>query len=190
MSVTHSDDPGREPDELLVRRALDGDERSLDRLVRRHWETAWRVAVGIVRDDDAASDVVQDAFVKMVSALPNFRGDSKFRTWLLTIVVNEAKGALRRQGRRRETDLDEVAPIAAAGRGADDLLVLSTEGERIREELARLPEKQRLALELRIDQGLSFREVGEVIGSSEGAARVNYHHGVKKLRERFRVEAG
>ena len=181
--------PGHEPDDRLVARAVDGDERALDQLVRRHYETAWRVAVGILRDEDAASDVVQEAFVKMVKAIPNFRGDAKFRTWLLTIVANEAKGAIRKNTRRRESALDDVGPLAHDGAGADEDVLLRSEGGRIREQLAKLPEKQRLAVELRIDEGLSFREVGEVIGSSEGAARVNYHHGVKKLREWFRVEA-
>ena len=173
----------REPDEHLVERARDGDERALDDLVRRHWETAWRVARGIVQDEDVAADVTQDAFVKMVGALDRFRGDAKFRTWLLTIVANEARGALRKKTRRRESAIDDVGPLADAAPGVDHEVMVRTEGERVREMLERLPEKQRLSVELRLDDGLSFREVGEVIGSSEGAARVNYHHGVKKLRE-------
>ena len=59
----------------------------------------------------------------------------------------------------------------------------SREAARAREMLERLPEKQRLSVSLRIDEGLSFREIGEVIGSSEGAARVNYFHGIRRLRE-------
>ena len=60
---------------------------------------------------------------------------------------------------------------------------LSDESTRARAALGRLPEKQRLSIQLRVDEGLSFREIGEVIGSSEGAARVNYFHGIRKLRE-------
>jgi RNA polymerase sigma-70 factor (ECF subfamily) len=59
---------------------------------------------------------------------------------------------------------------------------LSAESARAREALGRLPEKQRLSVQLRVDEGLSFREIAEVIGSTEGAARVNYFHGIRKLR--------
>jgi RNA polymerase sigma-70 factor (ECF subfamily) len=65
----------------------------------------------------------------------------------------------------------------------DDGVVRAQEAERARRLMGDLPEKQRLAVQLRVDEGLSFREVGELIGSSEGAARVNYHHGIRKLRE-------
>jgi len=60
------------------------------------------------------------------------------------------------------------------------------EADRVRREIDKLPEKQRLAVSLRIFDGLSFREVGEVIDSSEGAARVNYHHGIRRLKEKLR----
>jgi RNA polymerase sigma-70 factor (ECF subfamily) len=65
----------------------------------------------------------------------------------------------------------------------DEGVIGRQEEERARGLVERLPEKQRLAVLLRVDEGLSFREVGELIGSSEGAARVNYHHGIRKLRE-------
>jgi len=68
-------------------------------------------------------------------------------------------------------------------RSPADAAVLSAESERARQMLETLPEKQRLSIALRIDEGLSFREIGEVIGSSEGAARVNYFHGIRRLRE-------
>ena len=67
--------------------------------------------------------------------------------------------------------------------GVAEGIVLRTEVARVRALLACLPEKQRLAVQLRVDEGLSFREIGGVIDSSEGAARVNYHHGIRRLRE-------
>ena len=169
-------------DAELVARARDGDTAALDALIRRHYELAYRVALGVVRDADLAADVVQDAFVKATRALATFRGDASFRGWMMTIVMNQGRGALRRSGRRRESDIDGVAPIASGEAAPDEVVVLRDEATRARAFVDRLPEKQRLAVTLRIDQGLSFREVGEVIGSSEGSARVNYHHGVTKLR--------
>lgn len=180
----NGDSLGREtPDEVLVERARSGDEGALSRLVERHHGTAYRVALGIVRDPDLAADAAQDGFLKAMRGLNGFRGEARFRTWLLTIVSNEARGALRRAHRRRETPLDDVGPVADGTRGQDHGVAVAEEAQRARRLLEGLPEKQRMAVRLRLDDGLSFREVGEIIGSSEGAARVNYHHGIRRLRE-------
>jgi len=170
-------------DAELVEKARRGDEHALDTLVRRHHAAAHRVAASIVRDADAAQDVVQDAFIKAFRALDGFRGDSSFGTWLLTITANEARGALRRVVRRRETSLDDVTGAASEGMAPDSASVLALEAQRARVMLGRLPDKQRLSVTLRIEEGLSFREIGKIIGSSEGAARVNYFHGIRRLRE-------
>lgn len=170
-------------DEELVRRARDGEEAALSALVRRHTDAVFRVALSIVGDPDLAHDVSQDAFIKAVGALSGFRGEAAFRTWLLTITANAARGALRRQGRRRETDIETVPPVVSEEKSPEMIAELSDESTRARAALGRLPEKQRLSIQLRVDEGLSFREIGEVIGSSEGAARVNYFHGIRKLRE-------
>lgn len=175
---------GAEPsDEELVRRARSDDEAALSALVERHHDSAYRVALSLVRDDDTAQDVVQDAFLKAFRALDGFRGDASFRTWLLTITANEARGTLRKSGRRRETALDDAGPIGSGEPGPAERAETKQEAARARAMLERLPEKQRLSVSLRIDEGLSFREIGEVIGSSEGAARVNYFHGIRRLRE-------
>jgi RNA polymerase sigma-70 factor (ECF subfamily) len=85
--------------------------------------------------------------------------------------------------RRRETDLDSAPPAESPEASPEDQAATSEEAARARQALERLPEKQRLSVQLRIDEGLSFREIGEIIGSSEGAARVNYFHGIRRLRE-------
>lgn len=167
----------------LVERGARGDEHALDLLVRRHRAAAYRVAVSILRDGDAAQDVVQDAFIKAFRALGGFRGDSSFGTWLLTITANEARGALRRALRRKETSMEVVAVLASEATAPDQATIVTLEARRARDMLGRLPEKQRLAVTLRIEEGLSFREIGDIIGSSEGAARVNYFHGIRRLRE-------
>lgn len=171
------------PDAELVARGRDGDESALSELVRRHGDSAYRVAVSITGEPDVAQDVVQDGFIRAFRALDRFRGDASFRTWLLTIVGNEARGALRKRGRRRETSLDSVGPVESTDVDVASRVVIADEAGRARMMLERLPEKQRLSVSLRVDEGLSFREIGEVIGSSEGAARVNYFHGIRRLRE-------
>ena len=181
--MSHGEGSDAPSDAVLVRRAREGDEAALGALVRRHMDAVYRVALSIARDPDLAQDIAQDAFLKAIRALDGFRGDAAFRTWLLTITANAARGSLRRWGRRRETDLDSAPPLATEEKGPDEQAELSAESARAREALDALPEKQRLSIQLRVDEGLSFREIGDIIGSSEGAARVNYFHGIRKLRD-------
>ena len=170
-------------DEELVQRARDGHAGAMDELVTRHHASAFRVALGILRDEDGAADVAQDAFLKAFRGLENFRGDASFKTWLLTIAANEAKGVLRKKGRRRELTLETAGPRASEEERADEALQKAKETERSRRLMEELPDTQRQAVSVTIFEGLSFRAVGVLIGSSEGAARVNYQHGIRRLRE-------
>jgi RNA polymerase sigma-70 factor (ECF subfamily) len=179
--VVSHDDPA--PDRLLAEWARAGDAHALGVLLSRHQAVAFRVALAILHDDDRASDAVQDGFLKVLRGLSSFRGEARFRTWLLAIVANEARGSLRRSARRRESPLDDASPPLDEGPSPERQATLRDEAARARAALASLPEKQRLAVQLRVDEGLSFREVGDIIGSSEGAARVNYHHGIRRLRD-------
>ena len=182
--MSKSDDPdAAASDEELVRQALQGSQRALDELVGRHHTVVYRIVFGILGDGDAASDAAQDTFLKAFRALDRFRGEARFRTWLLTIASNVARGMLRQRERRRERPLDEAPDVPDQRSDASGEVSHSEESERVAELLSRLPEKQRLAVQLRTQEGLSFREVGEIIGSTEGAARVNYHHGIRRLRE-------
>lgn len=181
--VTHDASYATLEDGDLVARAQDGDERAMGEIVARHHAAVYRVALSLLADPDGAADTAQDTFLKAFRGLDGFRGDAAFRSWLLAIAANEARGALRTTKRRRETRLDDVPPLPADGGDVATRAVLRDEVARVRRLMERLPEKQRLAVQLRVDEGLAFREVGRIIGSSEGAARVNYHHGIRRLRE-------
>jgi RNA polymerase sigma factor (sigma-70 family) len=182
--VAKSDDQApAASDEELVRQALQGSQRALDELVGRHHTVVYRIVFGILGDGDAASDAAQDTFLKAFRALDRFRGEARFRTWLLTIASNVARGMLRQKERRRERPLDDAPDVPDQRSDTSGEVSRSEEAERVAELLSKLPEKQRLAVQLRTQEGLGFREVGEIIGSTEGAARVNYHHGIRRLRE-------
>lgn len=170
-------------DAELVRRARNGDEQAQGLLVRRHQDGVFRLALSYLKQRDPAEDVVQEVFVKAFRALDRFRGDAAFRTWLFRIAVNESKSALRRSGRRSETALDDAGDLPSHRLDPAERAVLQDEAARARAALDALPEKQRLSVSLRTEEGLSFREIGEITGSSEGAARVNYFHGIRRLRE-------
>jgi RNA polymerase sigma-70 factor (ECF subfamily) len=184
--VSSGSDAGRSSDPSdaeLVKLAVQGDPQALENLVRRHQGVVYRFVVGFLKDEDLAADVTQDTFVKALDRLDGFRGESAFRTWLLAIARNEALGLIRSRGRRREEHLEAVHGLEDASEPADVRAFRGDEVARVREAMERLPEKQRLSVSLRLFDGLSFREVGEAIGSSEGAARVNYHYGIGRLRE-------
>jgi RNA polymerase sigma-70 factor, ECF subfamily len=167
----------------LVRLAREGDARALDLLVERHQGVVYRFLVGLLGDEDAAADAAQETFVRALGKLDGFRGEASFRTWLLAIARNEGRGWARKRGRRREASLESVPPLPDGQPGPEREAIQAAEVKRVRSALARLPEKQRLSVSLRIFDGLSFREVAEATGSTEGAARVNYHHGIRRLRE-------
>ncbi len=170
-------------DEELVQRVREGDQRAMNVLVDRHHGVVFRSCAAILSDEDLAADASQNSFLKAFRAIDRFRGEAAFRTWLLAIAGNEARGLLRKVKQRREDTLEDVDTLPAEGNDPSAEVVLRSEVARVRAVLADLPEKQKLSVSLRIFEGLSFREIGEIIDSTEGSARVNYHHGIRRLRE-------
>jgi RNA polymerase sigma-70 factor (ECF subfamily) len=168
-------------DPALVARWKAGDERAATTLVERHAPALARYAASLgVRED--VDEVVQDAFVRAFESIGGFRGDSSLRTWLFTIVrrlVVDRRRAERRQGGR--TPLDEAH--AATGYGALDRLVAVETESRVRAAIERLTATQREVFTLRVGEGLSYREIAEIVGTSEGAARVHYHNAMRAVKE-------
>ena len=177
-------DESLEPgDTDLLALARGGDSSALELLVTRHQGVVYRFLLSFLKDEDQAADTAQDTFLKALDRLDGFRGDSSFRTWLLAIARNEALGLIRARERRREEALEQTEFLPDDAEAPDDIAVRAEEVRRVRTALERLPEKQRLSVSLRLFDELSFREIGEIIGSAEGAARVNYHYGIGRLRE-------
>jgi RNA polymerase sigma-70 factor (ECF subfamily) len=170
----------------LIDRARAGDRDAQEVLARQHLGAAYALALRVLGDSDLAQDAAQDALVNALGALGRFRGDSSFRTWLLRITVNAARTLGRRQTRRREVALVMVEDQPSEEPDPGHAAAVRAEAGRAIGMLQKLPPKQRAAVELRVNQGLSFAEVGEVLDCSEGAARVNYHLGIKRLREMMR----
>lgn len=168
-------------DAVLLARARQGDDAALNALVGRHLGAVYDLSLRVLGEADLAEDAAQETWVLALRGLDGFRGDASFRTWVLRIAMNTARSALRRRGRRRETVLKD--DLMEDGADPARAAVTRTEAERVAGALEALPPKQRMAVSLRIHQGLSYREVGEMLDCSEVSARVNYHHGIKRLRE-------
>jgi RNA polymerase sigma-70 factor, ECF subfamily len=169
-----------EDDAALVPRLRAGDRAAFDALVRRYQRPVFRLALRYVKSDADAADVVQRTFVRAWKALPRFRGDASLRTWLYRIAINQSLNHLRDHRREQATDLaDDALSTRATG---PTRIIEGERSARVRAAIESLPPKQRLVLELRIYDDLSFREVAAVAECSENAAKVNFHHAVKKLR--------
>lgn len=175
---------GSDADRHLVERFKGGDQRAFNELVRRHQKQVFYMALRYVKNDADAADVTQKAFVRAYRSIGQFRGDSTFKTWITRIAINQALNYLRDNKRERATDLDDV-PGDALTRNPTGAhrVIKSQESAALRDAVEQLPDKQRMVLSLRIYEELPFREIAELVGSSENAAKVNFHHAVKKLRQ-------
>ena len=141
----------------------------------------WRLARRYVKNDADAADVVQQAFVRAYRGLDRFRGEASVRSWLYRIGINVALNHVRDHGREQASDVagDELT-VDAVAPGA---MMTAERARALREAVAELPPKQRMVLELRVFDDLSFREVAALADCTENAAKVSFHYAVKRLRE-------
>jgi len=170
-----------DPDRELAERFRDGDRAAFDALVRRHQKGMWRLIRRYVKSGADAADVTQLAFVRAFRGLAAFRGTATVRSWLYRIAINCALSWLRDHRREQPAEIAEDAltddnPALAQLSAGDDRA-------RLRGAIAQLPPKQKLVLELRVFDDLSFKEVADLAECSENTAKVNFHYAVKRLRD-------
>ncbi|HXU00765.1 MAG TPA: sigma-70 family RNA polymerase sigma factor [Polyangia bacterium] len=174
------------PDEVLVKRAQGGDRAALDRLVRRHQRALFALCLRYVRDADEAADLVQRSFVRAMGKLAELRDAGVFRSWILRIGAHLALNHIRDHARFVADDGELEAAISdERAPSASDRLEAAEAASALRAAVNTLPTKQRMTLELRIYEDLPFRDIGVALGISEGAAKVNFHYAVRKLRSSF-----
>lgn len=196
--------PSREAltDVEAVARARTGDHAAFRVLVERWERRAFGLALRLLRDEEAARDAVQDAFVRVYAALPRFEGRSSFGTWLHRVVWNLCLDAKRRDRSAREVAFDEetTSPLeadGAAGAGASSHETAGPErtleqrrlGERLGSVIAELPETARETLMLREVEGLSYAEIAESLGIPKGTVMSRLHYARQRV-QRALLEAG
>lgn len=170
-----------DPDRELAERFRGGDRVAFDQLVRRHQKGMWRLVRRYVKNDADAADVSQQAFVRAFKGLTQFRGGASVRSWLFRIGINCALSWLRDHRREEATEIaDDALTVANL---APAQISAGQDGVRLRAAVEQLPPKQKLVLELRVFDDLSFKEVAELAECSENTAKVNFHYAVKKLRD-------
>ena len=182
-SVPKPDDKPPATDRELLDRCRAGDETAFDDLVLRHQQRAFNIAFQLLRDREDASEVAQDAFVRIYRSIGDFGGDCEFTTWLHQIVVNLARNKHRwwkRRGKQMSVSLDSTVEIGdgeivlqIAGKDdAPDVQAVKTEfikllGQRMNE----MPRKLQQVLVLRNVENLSYEEIAEVLGCSIGTVK-------------------
>src|SRR5438128_6728168 len=168
-------------DAALIRAWQAGDEQAAAELVERHARPLARFLAGAGAPDADVDDLVQETFIRALRGVDRFRGQCQFRTWLLTIGGNVLKDAARRFQQVRVVPLDD--DLRSRDGDPHETAVAGEAEGRLREGLERLPHMQREVVRLRAQQGLEYEEIAAALGTSPGAARVHYHHAVKRLKE-------
>ena len=169
----------------LIARWRAGDERAATSLVARHASALARFAVSLGQRSDV-DELVQDTFVRAFGSIDSFRADSSLRTWLFTIerrLILDRRRADRR--RRDDTSVDDVD--AATEFDALDEIVADEAQSRVTQAVERLSRMQKEVFLLRVNERLSYKEIAEVVGSTEGAARVHYHNAMRAVKESLYV---
>lgn len=170
----------READQALVQRVQAGDQQAFGLLVAKYQRKLMRLVMRLVRDPAEAEDVTQEAFIKAYRALPGFRGDSAFYTWLYRIGVNAAKNWLIANGRRAPTATVVDSEEAESYEGGELLRDVDTPerilmsrqiAEKVNEAMERLPEDLRTAITLREIDGLSYEEIANAMNCPIGTVR-------------------
>lgn len=170
----------REIDQLLVERAQRGDKQAFGLLVTKYQRKLSRLLSRFIRDPAEVEDVAQESFIKAYRALPSFRGDSAFYTWLYRIGINTAKNYLVALGRRAPTTTEFDSEDAESFEDGDQLRDINTPesmlmtkeiATTVNETMDALPEELRTAITLREIEGLSYEEIAGIMNCPIGTVR-------------------
>lgn len=174
---------------LLIQRCIAGDASAFEPLVEKYRQRVWRLAYQVLHDREEAWDVAQEAFVRAFHSLPSFRGQSAFYTWLFRITVNVATDRHRQRGAQarafgpeRVTEEEWARTTPDPGGGPDQQAARAEQRERIRQALDALPPKARAIIMLSDVEGLSYREIAEVLNCPIGTVMSRLHNARKRLK--------
>jgi RNA polymerase sigma-70 factor (ECF subfamily) len=179
-----------EEDRALVLQAKSGDKVAFRRLVERHQRRAFAIAIGLVRDEADAHEIVQEAFLRVFKSLDSFEGTASFFTWLYRIVSNLSIDLMRKPARRETEPLDVARvedggdlPLVSHIDGADpqDVVRRAEIRKRLEAALQELPPYHRGVILMREVEGMSYEEMAEAMGVSKGTIMSRLFHARRKL---------
>lgn len=179
-------------DGLLIQRSQDGDRSAFDLLIRKHERRAYLYAYRLTTNQEEAMDIVADAFVRVFNALPNFRGQSSFSTWLYRIITNCYLDLRKKEGKRAAVSLDQPMDLQGIEmerqvedtRRAPDEELEHVERERvIQTAVGELPEYQRVMLTMYHVENMSYEEIAEALDLPIGTVKSRLNRARLSLRE-------
>ncbi|SDX91734.1 RNA polymerase sigma factor RpoE [Nitrosomonas sp. Nm33] len=190
----------REIDQQLVERVQHGDKHAFDLLVIKYQRKLARLLSQFIRDAAEVEDIAQETFIKAYRALPSFRGESAFYTWLYRIGINTAKNFLVSQGRKvpttvSEFDNEEAENFEEAGKlreisTPESELMSKQIAQTVNESLDALPEELRTAIVLREIEGLSYEEIASIMNCPIGTVRSRIFRAREAIAEKLRPLLG
>ena len=190
----------READAELVQRVQAGDKQAFNLLVSKYQRRVIRLLSRLIRDPAEIEDVTQEAFIKAYRALPNFRGDSAFYTWLYRIAVNTAKNYLAAQGRRPRTVSEfqggedgesfEAMDVVEDNNTPESAMLTRQVAETVNRAIEALPEDLRTAITLREIEGLSYEEIAQAMSCPIGTVRSRIFRAREAISEQLKPVLG
>jgi RNA polymerase sigma-70 factor, ECF subfamily len=189
----------REIDRQLVTRAQQGDKQAFNLLVEKYQRKLARLLSRFIRDPAEVEDVTQEAFIKAYRALPAFRGDSAFYTWLYRIGINTAKNYLMAMGRRAPTSTEVEAEDAEGFEEGEQLrdintpesVLLSNEiAQTVNSTIEKLPEELRRAIQMREIEGMSYEDIAQAMDCPIGTVRSRIFRAREAIAEQLRPLLG
>ena len=178
-------------DEELVARSVEGDADSFNQLILRWERPIYALAYRTIGREDEARDIVQDTFLRAYRALPRFKGQAKFSSWLYRIALNLCRDWIRKQ-RRTPTvqtpegmDLIELASEQGPVESIEELVSRRQMSEAVAIAMKRLPEEQRTAIVLKEYHGLTFQEIAELQGCPLSTVKTRLYQGLSVLRRQL-----
>jgi RNA polymerase sigma-70 factor (ECF subfamily) len=164
----------------LITRTEEGDREAFNELVIKYQKPLYSLLYRMVSNHEDASDLLQKTFVKAFTGLGSFERRASFKTWLYQIAINLAKNMYRDRGRVEYVHIDDV--VIRKNPRTLETLIHNESRMLMRQALGDLPEKQRMTLLLRVQEGKKFEEIAAIMKCSLGTAKANYHHAVQKLK--------
>ena len=171
-------------DSELIRQFKNGDVRGFNEIVRKYQQQVYWVIRKIIQDHDETDDITQEVFIKVHSALKDFREESNLFTWLYRIATNYAINHTKKVKVRNTVSVEVVMePIESGDKRTDELMDEETRRKILEEAIETLPAQQRAVFNMRYYDELQYSEIAGILGKSEGGIKANYFHAVKKIGE-------
>ena len=171
-------------DPELIQRFKNGDITGFNEIVRKYQQQVYWVIRKMVQDHDAADDITQEVFIKVHTALKDFREESNLFTWLYRIATNYSINHLRKVKVRNTVSVELVVePMESKERGADEAIDDEARRRYLEEAIETLPAQQRAVFNMRYYDRLPYDEIAQILGKSTGGIKANYFHAVKKIGE-------